>query len=503
MSKKILLIGICAILSLTLRSGGAFAEENYFTEIEKDLVDGALIVKADGPEVDPNIFEVVYGNIYYKYGYDIEWDWEVKDYHHITLVKYGEAHEVTTTAPDGSWSSTDLVREKLAEKTIEIKYTGVDSAKKSVVNSLITPIAAKNSWNSDDWNDIKRYIVDDLSFVNFFVAGYHRDASLNSNELKLIADRMANFSPQYKKDFDNKNVQLVIDNRAGDGGPFLEETMGFASVVSEGYIYDVIPAVGARTIREIFIPSSIEDTKEAYVAAVQKRIDDYYEGTSLAGKVRVSYGGPICDIVCDFEEDGLMADPDFRGDSYFLLSYEGSEVDFIIQKNDDRITTPSFATGDITTNVAVTSDDPTIPLDTIVVVNKINKKDRADTINKLGLAEADIYDINLHSDAANRDITKLPNGKFLVRVPVDSKYEGKELAVYYIDVNGKVEQFEVTVNDGYAEFVTNHFSEYILGTSEGTQANPGTLDVIQYALLIAIGCGFIIATNLKNSARRR
>ena len=66
MSKKILLIGICAILSLTLRSGGAFAEENYFTEIEKDLVDGALIVKADGPEVDPNIFEVVYGNIYYK-----------------------------------------------------------------------------------------------------------------------------------------------------------------------------------------------------------------------------------------------------------------------------------------------------------------------------------------------------------------------------------------------------------------------------------------------------
>ncbi len=59
-------------------------------------------------------------------------------------------------------------------------------------------------------------------------------------------------------------------------------------------------------------------------------------------------------------------------------------------------------------------------------------------------------------------ITELDNGEFEVNIPIPEKFEGKDLNVYYVDAQGVVTTHVVTPKDGYASFITTHFSVYTL-----------------------------------------
>ena len=505
MKKKYIISAIIGVLFLSFCGKNAFATENYLAELEKDLVNNELTIKSEDPKNNPDLIEIICGILQEKYGLTVSYNYETKDYYNLTFTKQGEWRMVWHTSDDGmsSWGGNEP--EILAEKTVKVKYTGVDQEKKAKILAAMADIKAKRHWG-ESLEKVVRYNVYDLSFVNYVVtAGYYswvgNDSVQDYYETTKISNRMASFSPEFREDLANKNIQLYIDNRAGDGDAFYESAVGFAAIISDGYIYDAVSSAGATTRRLLFIPESTPDTHEAYAAAAQKRIDDYYKGTEYEGKVTVELDQEY-DINDDFGYVNLN-DGWTPIDASYRLKYENISADMVIEKNDAMISEPVFTTGDVYTNITVISDDSTIPLDTVVIVNKINNKDRTDVINKLGLKDADIYDINLHSDAASRDIVKLPNGKFLVRIPVDQKYEGRKLAVYYIDVNGKVETHEVTVRDGYAEFETNHFSEYILGTTEDAPTNPGTLDAICAILAVAAGCAAVFLSNLKLATKRR
>lgn len=485
--KKLLAVGATS-LCLASVGGAVFAEENYFADLEKDLVDGVLTVKAD----DPNnynqksedgyeyndMIEIIMGVLADKYNLSYaSYDWETKDYSKLTFEKQGncryETHSYHDYATDSDVEYQNWECDHLGSKTVNVKYTGVDKDKKEKIMKLVEPIVKKQGWKGA-FNDVKSYVVDDLSFVNFVAAGLGADESkIDEDLVRRLHNRMMSFSADYRKDIEGKNIQILVDNRAGDAAPYTSGAIGFAGIVSEGYIYDVIPAAGAVLKQVIYIPKSTADTHDAYVAAVQKRIDDYYKGTALEGKMKVTYGG--------FDDDG----GEFGPTDYYYLKYGEVEVDFVVIKDDGKITQPAFSTGDVDTNIVVSSDNASVPLDTSVSVIVVNNADRAEELKKLGIKNALIYDISLHSDVAKSDIKKLEDGTFKVSIPVDTKYNGKTIKVYYVATDGTSETYDATVADGIATFVTNHFSEYIVSLPDDDDlVNPPTSDDI--AVYIAI-----------------
>ena len=106
---------------------------------------------------------------------------------------------------------------------------------------------------------------------------------------------------------------------------------------------------------------------------------------------------------------------------------------------------------------------------------------------KLGTDNYISYDINLYSAAKNAKIEKLKNGLFEVSIPVPTKLEGKTLAIYYENSDGKLEEYEVVVNNGMATFKTNHFSVYTLSEKlEVKENNPKTGDQIMTWISLGI-----------------
>lgn len=70
-------------------------------------------------------------------------------------------------------------------------------------------------------------------------------------------------------------------------------------------------------------------------------------------------------------------------------------------------------------------------------------------------------------------------------IPLSEEYLDKSLVAYYIKDDGSIETHEVTIENGYAVFETNHFSTYTLGLSSIT--NPVTSDnIVLWFILIGI-----------------
>lgn len=82
-----------------------------------------------------------------------------------------------------------------------------------------------------------------------------------------------------------------------------------------------------------------------------------------------------------------------------------------------------------------------------------------------------MFDLKLFSNSLNDYITELENGYFAVKIPVTEKFKNGNLVVYYVTDDGKVEEHEVTLTDGYAVFTTNHFSVYTLA-EKVTESEP-------------------------------
>lgn len=157
---------------------------------------------------------------------------------------------------------------------------------------------------------------------------------------------------------------------------------------------------------------------------------------------------------------------------------------------------------DYNTNIKVTSTDANVPLDTIVSISTVKNNEIEKAIGTNVYAA---YDISLYSDAKQAKITKLDNGKFLVSVPVPGILQDKNITVYYINSEGKLEEHVATAEDGVATFETDHFSTYVLAekvsNTETTTEKPnntptntttgekdetpktGTLDIISYVLV--------------------
>lgn len=139
---------------------------------------------------------------------------------------------------------------------------------------------------------------------------------------------------------------------------------------------------------------------------------------------------------------------------------------------------------DLMTGIEVNTDRPITP-DTIINVSKLTSGTEYEGIIKLlDLTDSVTYDINLYSKILDKYITKLTDGTFEVKIPIPENLKGKDLAAYHVNEDGKIEEYEVTIEDGYAIFKTTHFSIYTLGNKKSGEMNPKTFDNIGTSLLI-------------------
>ena len=466
---RLLAIGVAFCLSIIV-GGSVFATSQEIQTLENDLQNGELIVNSIDPTGNDELFEAILLSLSTKY----------------KLVHARKSKDDYTRAIFSTYTNDE-------SKEITLKYQPLEASILAKVQAELPNIPDPMP---DESGGLTQYTINDLPIINYIIAGYKGDADYDTIE---FITGMVNFSPEYKKDIGNSNLEIEINGVGWGGSPYSVNGGGLALIKYKGSI------CGAKTIitsakHVLYVPDDTEQSQEAFISAAENRIKSYLSGTEYENSFSILPTDQLTTDKIDMVENELGVT--YEDGSRVIVKYGDTQLLFIIARDSSKIVNPSFGSTDILTEVAVDSDDSTIPLDTIVVVNKINNKDRSDTINKLGLKDADIYDINLHSNAADRDITKLGNGRFLVRVPVGSKYEGKNLAVYYIDVNGKVETFDVTVQNGYAVFITNHFSEYILGTTDEESTNPATIDDITTTIIAFIGLTIISLVTIKNYIKR-
>ncbi len=166
-----------------------------------------------------------------------------------------------------------------------------------------------------------------------------------------------------------------------------------------------------------------------------------------------------------------------EGGYIFNLSVNGHEGEykFVIVKDDSKLAPPTYESIDISTNVSASTDSSEVPLDAVIRVDRITHGEEHERIiGVLEITDGEMFDIKIHSGSIDDYISKLKNGKFKVQIPIPKEYKGKELTVYYVDANGKVTEYHVTVKNGFAAFETDHFSIYTLVAKANAEAPKQT-----------------------------
>ena len=337
------------------------------------------------------------------------------------------------------------------------------------------------------------YKVEDLSLINYY---------LTSDESELYnpgaASRAVKFT-DVNEIIKNTDISFKLAPGAGAApmNATYEEAFGEYSIFYNGYAYGC-KTQGIYLKRVIYIPEDTEESEDAYIAAAQKRIDDYLENNS----VKVSKGG-LANTLDETAPDVELTETDGR---YYNVKIGTRTYQFhIIKADSKKLNEPTYKGKNLGSDVEITSEDSSIPLDTVLTVKVVNDE----TIKaKIGTDNCKSYDISLYSDAKGAKIEKLSNGTFEVKIPVPDELKDKDITVYYIASDGTKEEHKVTVKDGYAVFTTNHFSVYTLAeivesaetatesVDEEKDSTPktGVTDISGYVLSLAVisGIGIIV-----------
>lgn len=341
------------------------------------------------------------------------------------------------------------------EKVYDINVSYDEPEENETVNTIINKM---KKFNGEDIRDC--YFVSDLNLINLYMTGDLWSKN-EANHLK--------FSKDFIDISEGSDISFWLITRAGGGGSMYEYAYGDLSVFYNGYNYAQIMQ-GIYLQRVLYIPEKTKETPEAYVKAAQERIDDYL-GTE--NEVKVTYGGTLSSLGEDYED---VVQREKTDGNYYNVTIEGETYKFYVMKGSNKqLEKPKYKGKHIKSNIKITTDNPTVPLDTHLTVVTIKNDDIK---NAIGTDNYCAYDIKLYSNTKNTSIEKLDNGKFLVSIPVTNLLNGKNVVVYYLNSNNQLKEYETVVKDGVASFETDHFSTYILAekTVEEDTSNSITED---------------------------
>lgn len=347
----------------------------------------------------------------------------------------------------------------------EVEFTGADGSTETHTLNVV--------WNYDSATyekakalienfpqDIDFFNVTDLELINYLI-------NIDPDSEDTV-DSLANYSSQLKSYLKNSNFSFDVDVRAGSDDTFVTVRTGMAKLTYNGTVYYTNPFLGAKGEHAICVPFSTGDTAAELLAAAQKRVDDYIG----KDRVKITLGEKT---VTEYRSSNPSEDSRFEegGDLYFMSKAAGDYLfdvqigeqtyQFVVVKDDAKLAVPTYTSVDLGTSVEVKTDSAEIPLDTAVTVEKLTSGEEYNRIIKaIGTENGEVFEITLYSASLDKNITKLENGKFEVKLPIPEKLQNKNLIVYYVDSANKVTEHEVTVKDGFASFTTDHFSIYTL-----------------------------------------
>lgn len=111
------------------------------------------------------------------------------------------------------------------------------------------------------------FYLTDLEYMNYLV---------NNLSPSSEFDEMANYSGELKAITNNTNFSIKMESRAGGGNPFFDTRSGITRMYYRDSVYKVwLNEIHVQANHAIYVPEETPDTKDALVAAAQKRVDDY------------------------------------------------------------------------------------------------------------------------------------------------------------------------------------------------------------------------------------
>jgi len=347
-----------------------------------------------------------------------------------------------------------------------------DKAMKAEVDKLIAKLPKGEDMGG--WFEPYYFKVTDMELINYWLTCTETNLETNVNQL-------INYSDEFKKQIGYKNFSL--DTRMGMDGDLCTEAAGDANFKYKDTIYGVVN-LGARAEHIFYVPDDAQDV----LAAAQKRLDDYLG----AGKVKL-------------EETILPG----TTDKCYKTTINKVEHYLLIEKGSSKMVTPTYQNIDVATNIAVSSKDYSIPLDTMLEVEKITSGTEYDKIMQvLDVQESQMYDIKLHSSSMDKYITKLEDGQFEVSIPLPDSWDKESLIAIYVDENNKVTEHPVTPKGNYATFTTDHFSIYTLAVAKTANAvvkAPATGDTqgMWMWTVVALVSGMLMTAVVVNDRKKR
>ena len=482
------------MLAIIILPSQVFAADNTF---DKLLTDGKLIVHSIKPTDIGTAWTVVYENTIMNVDekYYLDWDKSFNSDFSKCTIYYGNHQEGDSS------------------KEVEISYV-YDKDIKTVVDSLVSKIEGKDTFS-----------LNEIEFINYL---------LNQSE----DSSMINYSSELRKAISYKNFD--IDVRLGDDNSFYTERGGNALFSYNGTIYyikdmttvqakhiiyvddntnDVLNAVKTR-LTKIFgkdfnvteagtVESFLETEKQQFIKDYNL---DYNSGVHAQYATAEEFAQAMMNLNY-YNEDAYYSFVTASNiyEKYYTLNINGKEVKFLVIKDSSKVNDNiSLDTNDIGSNITISAKTTAIPLDTLIQVSKITNGIEYDKIVKLlEVTNSEMFDLKLYSNSTGKYIQKLSNGKFEVKIPVNESLKGKNLMVYYVDSNNKIIEYEVTVENGFATFTTDHFSIYTLAEKKVVEETPdntpsetpdntpakeekdetpktGTVDVIEYVWVITL-----------------
>ncbi len=479
------------------------------------------------------------------------------------FINYSYQFDISTFPSD--FSKIDLTRFSLNEnRHIESEETHTVDVVWNYDEDVLKEAKSIVENFPDEWSTGIYLELSDLELINYCV--YNKPLHNNYN------GPLANYSSQLKDAVGGSNFYFDVQLHGQADPLFYTGNGGNGRLMHNNIGYCAVGVVSAKADHAIYVPENTPDTKDALIAAAQKRVDDYigknvikitdseetvsayyekelaaYDASLTAAIAKLdevrallaeeeakeeslrdlnriqgytrditaceqlleliakeeqkekpdfiemkSFTDTSHDIydafdnkvrfIHDFEEGGIYHFlNDAAGEYIFDVEVveKGETYKFVVIKDDTKLTVPTYASTDFKTNISVSTDSSEVPLDTNIKVDKITHGKEHHRICKvLDIEDGEMFDIKLHSNSADKHITKLENGKFLVKIPVPGKYKGKEVVVFYVDADDKITEYTTTVDKhGYACFETDHFSIYTLAAkSDNTPPSPSTGD---------------------------
>lgn len=498
--KKLTLSLALLMFATIILSNKVFANEDVFNKL---LTDGKLVVHSVKPSDVGTAWTVINENTVMKIG---------KDNYYMKWGKNGEtAFNSDFTKCTIYYGKDYAPKDTDPSKEVEISYV-YDKDIKTVVDALVSKLNGKDTFD-----------LNEIEYINYLL-NLSQDSS------------MANYSSELKKAIDYKNFS--IDVRLGDDHTFYTARGGDALFTYSNTLYYVKPMTTAQAKHIIYVEDNTSDVLASIKARLVKtfgtdfNVKEKDTVDNFLTKEREGFISRYSQETflqqrynsADAYADAMMNESYYNEDAwyhfitnsniykkYYALTINGKEVDFLAVKDSSKINNNvNLITNDIGSNITINTKTASIPFDTLIKVSKITSGTEYDKIVKLlEVTNSEMFDLKLYSNSTGKYVTKLSNGTFEVKIPVNEILKGKDLTAYYVDNNNKVTEYDVTVKNGYATFTTDHFSIYTLAEKKAVEETPenttknitseaptkgekdetpktGTLDIISYVLVATL-----------------